>query len=60
MFFRANKSIYRKSKRFLKNRTTRKIIHRGYQLYNIVRVVRNPFVLLEYVNVYNVLRLIGG
>ena len=60
MFFRASKSIYRKSKRFFKNRKTQKIIHKSYQLYNIVRVVRNPFILLEYINVYNGLILIGG
>lgn len=42
----------------LRNRRTRKVMYVSYQLYNISRIVRNPFVLLEYVNVYNVLRLL--
>lgn len=42
----------------LRNRRTRKVMYVSYQLYNISRVIRNPFVLLEYVNVYNVLRLL--
>ena len=60
MFFRTGKSIYRKSKRLFKNRKTQKILHTTYQIYSVIRVVRNPFILLEYINVYNGLRLIGG
>ena len=42
----------------LRNRQTRKVLYVSYHLYNVSRVVRNPFVLLEYINVYNVLRLL--
>ena len=48
----------RRLMRSLRNRRTRKVMYVSYQLYNISRVIRNPFVLLEYVNVYNVLRLL--
>tara|TARA_R110000822_G_scaffold64666_1_gene158565 strand:+ start:508 stop:699 length:192 start_codon:yes stop_codon:yes gene_type:complete len=48
----------RRLMRSLRNRRTQKVMYVSYQLYSVARVVRNPFVLLEYVNVYNVLRLL--
>ena len=59
-FIRFTKSAIRKTKRFLKSKTSQNILYGTYQTYNIIRIVRNPFILLEYVNVYNGLRLIAG
>mgnify|MGYP003630639167 FL=1 len=59
-FIRFTKSAIRKTQRFLKSKTSQNILYGTYQTYNIIRIVRNPFILLEYVNVYNGLRLIGG
>ena len=36
-----------------------KIAQVSYHAYNVTRIVRNPFVILEYVSVFNVLKLIG-
>ena len=59
-FIRFTKSAIRKTQRFLKSKTSHNILYGTYQTYNIIRIVRNPFILLEYVNVYNGLRLIAG
>lgn len=48
----------RKISRGLRNKRTQNVLFRTYQIYNVARIVRNPFVILEYVNVYNVLRLL--
>ena len=40
------------------NKKVRIVAHRSYQVYSIARVVRNPFVLLEYINIFNGLKLI--
>ena len=54
MFFRSKRGL----KNFVRNKTTKRVVSGAYNVYQVVRVVRNPFILLEYVNVYNVLRLL--
>tara|TARA_R110002050_G_scaffold128799_1_gene250206 strand:- start:7112 stop:7303 length:192 start_codon:yes stop_codon:yes gene_type:complete len=54
MFFRSKRAV----RSFVRNKTTKRVVSGVYNVYQVVRVVRNPFVLLEYVNVYNVLRLL--
>lgn len=56
MFFRSKHHI----NTFIRKKTTRKVIYASYQVYQITRIVRNPFLLLEYANVFNVLKLIGN
>lgn len=46
-------------KHIAKKRVTRRIVRTTYHLYNISRVFRNPFVMLEYINCYNVLLLMA-
>ncbi len=52
------KSLFRKSKRFLKNKKVQNALYTSYHIYNTMRYVRNPFLLLEYVNLFNVARLL--
>jgi len=52
------KSGYRKAKRFINNRRVQQTFGISYRTYAIIRVIRNPFVLLEYINVYNGLRML--
>lgn len=51
-------SAFRKSKRLLKNKKVQTTLYASYHIYNTMRYVRNPFLLLEYVNLFNVARLL--
>ena len=55
MFFRSKRNI----NNFVRKKTTQKIFYASYQVYQVSRIIRNPFILLEYVNVFNALKLIG-
>ena len=46
-------------KHIAKKKITRRLAATTYHLYNISRVFRNPFVILEYINCYNVLLLMA-
>jgi len=51
-------SLFRKSKRFIKNKKVQNTLYTSYHIYNTMRYIRNPFLLLEYVNLFNVARLL--
>lgn len=51
---------FRKVKRFFKKTPVKRSMYLSYHVYKVVRIIRNPFIILEYVNVYNGLLLLGG
>lgn len=58
LFKRVVKSSGRKIGRVLKNKVVQNTLFASYHIYYASRVVRNPFVLLEHVNLFNVARLL--
>lgn len=52
------KSGYRKAKRFINNRRVQQTLFVTYKTYSVIRIIRNPFILLEYINVFNGLRML--
>lgn len=58
LFKRIVKSSGRKMRRVLKNRVVQNGLYASYHVYYASRVIRNPFVLLEHVNLFNVARLL--
>tara|TARA_R110002110_G_scaffold7856_4_gene39612 strand:- start:596 stop:793 length:198 start_codon:yes stop_codon:yes gene_type:complete len=55
LFFKSKKFITK----IIRNKKVKNIAYKSYQVYSVLRVVRNPFLLLEYVNVFNGLKLIA-
>ena len=55
LFFKSKKFITK----IISNKKVKNIAYKSYQVYSVLRVVRNPFLLLEYVNVFNGLKLIA-
>ena len=55
LFFKSKKLI----SKIISNKKVKNIAYKSYQVYSVLRVVRNPFLLLEYVNVFNGLKLIA-
>tara|TARA_R110000772_G_C13208404_1_gene430747 strand:- start:788 stop:1003 length:216 start_codon:yes stop_codon:yes gene_type:complete len=57
------KKIFDKTKKnissFMKSKKTRTIAKYSYHSYQAFRIYRNPFILLEYLNVFNGLLLIA-
>tara|TARA_R110000764_G_scaffold198060_1_gene283307 strand:+ start:29 stop:226 length:198 start_codon:yes stop_codon:yes gene_type:complete len=57
-------NLFYKSKRFvskiIKSKKIKTVAKISYHTYEIYRVYRNPFVLLEYLSLYNGLRLIAN
>ena len=58
LFKRIVKSTGRKIHRVLKNRVVQNGLYASYHIYYASRVIRNPFVLLDQVNLFNVARLL--
>ena len=58
LFMRVVKSSGRKIGRVLKNRVVQNGLYASYHVYCVTRVIRNPFILLEQVNLFNVARLL--
>ena len=58
LFMRVVKSSGRKIGRVLKNRVVQNGLYASYHIYYASRVIRNPFVLLDQVNLFNVARLL--
>ena len=56
MFFRAKHKIGH----IARNKKVRKVIHYTYQGYQISRIIRNPFIILDYISVYQGLKLLGN
>ena len=48
----------RKIRRITRNRISQKILITSYRMYSVSRIIRNPFVILEHINIYNALRLL--
>jgi hypothetical protein len=55
LFFKSKKFITK----IISNKKVKKVAYTSYQVYSVLRVVRNPFLLLEYVNVFNGLKMIA-
>tara|TARA_R110000772_G_scaffold106997_1_gene209149 strand:- start:290 stop:487 length:198 start_codon:yes stop_codon:yes gene_type:complete len=55
LFFKTKKFITK----VISNKKVKNIAYKSYQVYSVVRVVRNPFLILEYINMFNGLKLIG-
>ena len=53
------RSLGRKVRRVITNRTTQRVVYSSYQIYEIARIIRNPFVLLQHLNLYNGLILLS-
>jgi len=53
------RSLGRKVARVITNRTTQRVVFSSYQVYQIARIVRNPFLLLQHFNLYNGLILLS-
>ena len=58
IFKRVLKSSARKIQRVLKNRVVQNGLFASYHVYCVTRVIRNPFILLEQVNLFNMARLL--
>lgn len=52
------KSMFRKTQRFFKNRQVQQTLYTSYHIYNTMRYIRNPFLMLEHLNAMNIVRLI--
>ena len=44
----------------VRNKKVRKVAYRTYQAYQVSRIIRNPFIILDYISVYRGLLLIGN
>ena len=58
-FKRMFRSLGRKVRRVITNRTAQRVVYSSYQIYEIARIIRNPFVLLQHLNLYNGLILLS-
>lgn len=58
LFKRVLKSTGRKIGRVLKNRVVQNGLYASYHIYYASRIIRNPFVLLDQVNLFNMARLL--
>tara|TARA_R110000824_G_scaffold397392_1_gene600260 strand:+ start:39 stop:245 length:207 start_codon:yes stop_codon:yes gene_type:complete len=56
MFFRAKRNIGYA----VRNKKVRKVVHYTYQGYQVSRIIRNPFIILDYISVYQGLKLLGN
>ena len=63
-FKRTMVNAFFRAKRHLRyaatNKKVRKVIHYTYQGYQISRIIRNPFIILDYISVYQGLKLLGS
>lgn len=63
-FKRAMVNGFFRAKRHLgyavRNKKVRNVVHRTYQAYQVSRIIRNPFIILDYISVYRGLLLIGN
>lgn len=51
--------IKRRMRQFFTSRTTRRVARYSYRAYRVIRIINNPFLILESANIFNVLKLIG-
>tara|TARA_R110002020_G_scaffold445201_1_gene657061 strand:- start:409 stop:615 length:207 start_codon:yes stop_codon:yes gene_type:complete len=61
---RAMVNAFFRAKRHLRyaatNKKVRKVVYRSYQVYQVSRIIRNPFIILDYISVYRGLLLLGN